>query len=543
MAKQISKIKEPPTTSDPQNFDAKADEFVACLPKFVTEANELAVEAEGNANAAQSSKQAAAASAEQAGQARDAAALSAQNLATAVNDAIECKQSAAKSANNAKKSETAVTQMSEAVKSAKSEIENEIEQAKSLINSGNGGVIDDSRVSEVSTYSSKKIDSDFSKTDHNHDTAYLSIEKFNEFKTKIVKKQSKLDFMVNFLQDVTADGVAVKIDDMSGSVYSFVEGGGDLVLHVDNGKYFYIGAMGSGRTIISDEIKNPNRKNILKRHQDLAPYPGAEVLFLYKVGDLLYFSRDSRFYVYNTKTEEWVEANSSMQGGSLDQMQRMHFIDPKFAVTRHSSGLKIKGTNAGNYITLDYSYSTVVIMQDYLIEMNDSAKTVKAYKIVVEGDNASKRPIDISQVPYHDSYISLATISSHYYDKGTKYYKKDDDLYYLETFEDGSVRGYALYKNKERLPIPIVPQSNEKLFLAQRTRFLINVYIGADQTYTRMYDITGKGKIVRLPVGVLCAEETERGVRIAYVPRLPANGKPRTFYEAILPYEIFSNEE
>ena len=541
MAKQISKIKEPPTTSDPQNFDARADEFVACLPKFVTEANELAVEAEGNANAAQNSKEAAAASAEQAGQARDAAALSAQNLATAVNDAIECKQSAAKSANNAKKSETAVTQMSEAVKSAKSEIENEIEQAKSLINSGNGGVIDDSRVSEVSTYSSKKIDSDFSKIDHNHDTAYLSIEKFNEFKTKIVKKQSKLDFMVNFLQDVTADGVAVKIDDTSNSGNSFVQGG-DLVLHVDNGKYFYIDTIGSKQAIISDEIKNPNGKNILKRDPNLFPYPSVEFLFLYKIEDLLYFSRSSTFFVYNTKTEEWVETYGNM-GGSLDQMQRMHFIDPKFAVTRHSSGLKIKGATGGNYINLDYVFSTVVIMQDYLIEMNDSAKTVKAYKIVVEGNNASKRLIDISQVPYHDSYISLATTNLKRYDRGTKYYKKDDDLYYLEAFDDGSARGYVLYKNKERLPIPIMPQGNEKLFLAQRTRFLINVYIGADQTYTRMYDITRKGKIVRLPVGVLCAEETEQGVRIAYVTRLPADGKPRTFYEAILPYEIFSNEE
>nr|WP_315017940.1 hypothetical protein [uncultured Campylobacter sp.] len=534
MAKQISKIKEPPTTSDPQNFDARADEFVACLPRFVTEANELAVEAEGNANAAQNSKEAAAASAEQAGQARDAAALSAQNLATAVNDAIECKQSAAKSANNAKKSETAVSEIKDGLADA-------LDTLEAMKKISKDGFIDDTQTRTNLTYSSKKIDSDFSKADHNHDTAYLSIEKFNEFKTKIVKKQNNLDFMVNFLQDVTADGVAVKIDDTSNSVYSFVEGS-DLVLHVDNGKYFYIGAMGSGRTIISDEIKNPNRKNILKRHQDLAPYPGAEVLFLYKIGDLLYFSRSSRFYVYNTKTEEWVETNSSM-GDSLDKMERMHFIDPKFAVTRHSSGLKIKGTNGGNYINLDYGSSTVVIMQDYLIEINDPSKTVKAYKIVVEGDNASKRPIDISQVPYHDSYISLAAIGSHYYDKGTKYYKKDDDLYYLETFEDGSVRGYALYKNKERLPIPIMPQSNEKLFLAQRTRFLINVYIGADQTYTRMYDITGKGKIVRLPVGVLCAEETERGVRIAYVPRLPANGKPRTFYEAILPYEIFSNEE
>ena len=542
MAKTITRLPEPPTTAEPQNFDDRADAFVGALPKFVTETNELAAELEENLSsaaslktAAQSSADSAADSAQTANNASNTAVSSASEAESSAQAASEAKTAAATSAKEAKESAQAAAETKEELSGSLGALE----EMKKIVATG---FIDDTQTRTNLTYSSKKIDSDFSKTDHNHDTAYLSIEKFNEFKTKIVKKQNNLDFMVNFLQDVTADGVAVKIDDTSNSVYSFVEGS-DLVLHVDNGKYFYIGAMGSGRTIISDEIKNPNRKNILKRHQDLAPYPSAEVLFLYKIGDLLYFRRSSFFYVYNTKTEEWVEANSSMQDSSLYQMERMHFIDPKFAVTRHSSGLKIKGTNGGNYITLDYSYSTVVIMQDYLIEMNDSAKTLKAYKIVVEGDNASKRPIDISQVPYHDSYISLAPISSHYYDKGTKYYKKDDDLYYLETFEDGSVRGYALYKNKERLPIPIMPQGNEKLFLAQRTRFLINVYIGADQTYTRMYDITGKGKIVRLPVGVLCAEETERGVRIAYVPRLPANGKLRTFYEAILPYEIFSNEE
>ena len=539
--KQITKLPQPPTTAEPQNFDDRADAFVGALPAFVTETNELAAEVEESLQTVQTlkenadaSKQAAQTSAQAASEAKEAAARSANEAESSAQEASEAKTAAATSAQEAKERAQAVAETKEELSGSLGALE----EMKKIVATG---FIDDSKVRTNLTYSSKKIDSDFSKTDHNHDTAYLSIEKFNEFKTKIVKKQNKLDFMVNFLQDVTADGVAVKIDDTSNSVYSFVEGG-DLVLHVDNGKYFYIGAMGSGRTIISDEIKNPNRKNILKRHQDLAPYPSAEVLFLYKIGDLLYFRRSSFFYVYNTKTEEWVETNSSM-GDSLDKMERMHFIDPKFAVTRHYSGLKIKGANGGNYINLDYAYSTVVIMQDYLIEMNDSAKTVKAYKIVVEGGNASKRPIDISQVPYHDSYISLAPISSHYYDRGTKYYKKDDDLYYLETFEDGSVRGYALYKNKERLPIPIMPQSNEKLFLAQRTRFLINVYIGADQTYTRMYDITGKGKIVRLPVGVLCAEETERGVQIAYVPRLPANGKPRTFYEAILPYEIFSNEE
>ena len=544
MAKTITRLPEPPTTTEPQNFDDRADVFVAAINPFRDEANALAEEAETNAQrsedantTAQSAKDAAQASAQAAGEAKEAAQISASEAESSAQAASEAKTAAATSAKEAKESAQAVAETKEELSGSLGALE----EMKKIVATG---FIDDTQTRTNLTYSSKKIDSDFSKTDHNHDTAYLSIEKFNEFKTKVVKKQNNLDFMVNFLQDVTADGVAVKIDDTSNSYRSFVRDG-EPVLSVDNGKYFYIDAMGSDKAIISDEIKNPNGKNILKRHQYLAPHPSAEVSFLYKIGDLLYFGRSSTFFVYNAKTEEWVETYGNMQGGSLYQMEKMYFIDPKFAVTRHSSGLKIKGTNGGNYINLDYAYSTAVIMQDYLIEMNDSAKTIKAYKIVVEGDNASKRPIDMSQVPYHDSYIKLVAADAQYYDRRIKYYKKDDDLYYLENFEndDGMSRSYALYKNKERLPIPIMPQGNEKLFLAQRTRFLINVYIGTDQTYTRMYDITGKGKIVRLPVGVLCAEETEQGVRIAYVTRLPADGKPRTFYEAVLPYGIFSNEE
>nr|DAO98520.1 MAG TPA: hypothetical protein [Caudoviricetes sp.] len=160
MAKQISKIKEPPTTSDPQNFDARADEFVACLPKFVTEANELAVEAENNANAAQSSKEAAANSAQLAEQARDAVALSAQNLAAAVNDAIECKQSAAKSANNAKKSETAVSEIKDGLADA-------LDTLEAMKKISKDGFIDDGTQSETKTYSSKKIEADFAPKNEN----------------------------------------------------------------------------------------------------------------------------------------------------------------------------------------------------------------------------------------------------------------------------------------------------------------------------------------------------------------------------------------
>lgn len=533
MAKQISALPTAPSTQRSARFNTEADTFVAALEPFRDEANALAEEAEANAQrsedasaTAQSAKDAAQASAQTASEAKEAAARSA-------SEAVSAKEIAVSAAASAKQSEQVATSVKEGLQDSA----NALEEMKKIVTTG---FIDDTQTRTNLTYSSKKIDSDFSKTDHNHDTAYLSIEKFNEFKTKIVKKQSKLDFMVNFLQDVTAVGVAVKIDDTSNSGNSFVQSG-EPVLSVDNGKYFYIGARGMDRAIISDEIKNPNGKNVFKRHQYLAPYQSTEIFFLYKIEDLLYFSRSTSFFVYNTKTEEWVEKDVSSQGGDFFLMGKTHFIDPKFAVTRHSSGLKIKGT--AGYISLNPAYDTVIIIQDYLIEMNDSSKTIKAYKIVVEGGNASKRPIGISQVPYHDSYIKNVESDLRNIDRRIKYYKKDDDLYYLETFEYGSVYGYALYKNKERLPIPIMPQGNEKLFLAQRTRFLINVYIGTDQTYTRMYDITGKGKIVRLPVGVLCAEEIEQGVRIAYVTRLPADGKPRTFYEAILPYEIFSNEE
>ena len=539
--KQITKLPQPPTTAEPQNFDDRADAFVGALPAFVTETNELAAEVEESLQTVQTlkenadaSKQAAQTSAQAASEAKEAAARSANEAESSAQAASEAKTAAATSAQEAKERAQAVAETKEELSSSLGALE----EMKKIVATG---FIDDTQTRTNLTYSSKKIDSDFSKTDHNHDTTYLSIEKFNEFKTKVVKKQNNLDFMVNFLQDVTADGVAVKIDDTSGSINSFVVSGLPI-LSVDNGKYFYIDAIRSKWGIISEEIKNPNSKNIFKRG-DLFPYPGITVAFLFKIGDLLYFSRQSQPYIYNTKTNQ-MEINHS-GAGEFYQMDQMRYIDPKFPITRHS-GKTLKILDTDGYIELEDQTGTIVVIQDYIIQMNYYTKSVKAFKITVNGRSASIAPIDMSEVPYHGLYKRMV-VETEWWRPSIRdqYYKKGSDLYYLENFEndDGISRSYALYKNKERLPIPIMPQGNEKLFLAQRTRFLINVYIGTDQTYTRMYDITGKGKIVRLPVGVLCAEETEQGVRIAYVTRLPADGKPRTFYEAILPYGIFNNEE
>lgn len=541
MAKQISALPTAPNTQRPATFNTEADAFVAALPTFVSEANALATEAATNAQrsedantTAQSAKESAQTSAQTASEAKEAAQISASEAEGSAQAASEAKTAAATSAQEAKERAQAIAETKEELSGSLGALE----EMKKIVATG---FIDDTQTRTNLTYSSKKIDSDFSKTDHNHDTAYLSIEKFNEFKTKVVKKQNNLDFMVNFLQDVTADGVAVKIDDTSGSGNSFVASRFPI-LSVDNGKYFYIDVIGSKWGIISEEIKNPNSKNIFKRG-DLFPYTGITVAFLFKIGDLLYFSRQSQPYIYNTKTDQMKVNHSG--AGEFYQMDQMRYIDPKFPITRHS-GKTLKILNTDGYIELEDQTGTIVVIQDYIIQMNYYTKSVKAFRITVNGRSASIAPIDMSEVPYHGLYKRMV-IETEWWRPSIRdqYYKKGSDLYYLENFEndDGISRSYALYKNKERLPIPIMPQGNEKLFLAQRTRFLINVYIGTDQTYTRMYDITGKGKIVRLPVGVLCAEETEQGVRIAYVTRLPADGKPRTFYETVLPYGIFSNEE
>ena len=44
MVTQISALPDPPTTTNPTNFDIKADAFVAAIPTFQTQANQLAME-------------------------------------------------------------------------------------------------------------------------------------------------------------------------------------------------------------------------------------------------------------------------------------------------------------------------------------------------------------------------------------------------------------------------------------------------------------------------------------------------------------------
>lgn len=54
----ITQLPVPPTTTDPDNFDPRADEFVGALPQFVTETNQLALEVMANRQAAEAASDA-----------------------------------------------------------------------------------------------------------------------------------------------------------------------------------------------------------------------------------------------------------------------------------------------------------------------------------------------------------------------------------------------------------------------------------------------------------------------------------------------------
>lgn len=173
--KQITKLPQPPTTAEPQNFDDRADAFVGALPKFVTEANELAAEVEESLQTVQTlkenadaSKQAAQTSAQAASEAKEAAARSASEAESSAQAAEqiktqtqEIKQSAQESlaaiAAAAQSSAQAARQSEQAAEQTKTELQtatNTLEQMKSIVKDG---FIDDTAQSENKTYSSKKI--------------------------------------------------------------------------------------------------------------------------------------------------------------------------------------------------------------------------------------------------------------------------------------------------------------------------------------------------------------------------------------------------
>ena len=154
MAKTITRLPEPPTTAEPQNFDDRADAFVGALPKFVTETNEVAAELEENLSSAASLKTAAQSSADSAAESAQTASSASSTAVSSANEAVAAKEIAVSAAASAKQSEQVVTSVKEGLQDSA----NALEEIKKIINDG---FIDDTQTRTNLTYSSKKIEADF----------------------------------------------------------------------------------------------------------------------------------------------------------------------------------------------------------------------------------------------------------------------------------------------------------------------------------------------------------------------------------------------
>ena len=162
--KQITKLPQPPTTAEPQNFDDRADAFVGALPKFVTETNTLAAEVEENLQTTQTlkedadtSKQAAQTSAQTASEAKEAAIQGANSAEISAQAAAQIKEQAQAFADAAQSSAQAAKQSEQAAEQTKAELQTATQALQDMKNIVKDGFIDDSAQSETKSYSSKKI--------------------------------------------------------------------------------------------------------------------------------------------------------------------------------------------------------------------------------------------------------------------------------------------------------------------------------------------------------------------------------------------------
>ena len=152
--KQITKLPQPPTTAEPQNFDDRADAFVGALPKFVTETNEVAAEAEQTLQTVQTLKEDADASKQSAQTFAQTASEAKEAAASSASEAVSAKEIAVSAAASAKQSEQVATSVKEGLQDSA----NALEEMKKIVATG---FIDDTQTRTNLTYSSKKIEADF----------------------------------------------------------------------------------------------------------------------------------------------------------------------------------------------------------------------------------------------------------------------------------------------------------------------------------------------------------------------------------------------
>ncbi|WP_304345394.1 hypothetical protein [Campylobacter showae] len=200
-----------------------------------------------------------------------------------------------------------------------------------------------------------------------------------------------------------------------------------------------------------------------------------------------------------------------------------------------------------------------MFIEDFIV-VKDGASISKVYKV---SDEFAITESSVNDLPLKEGDIKAIKNSiNNTVSMRSNYYKNGSDIYAFRHKDDNtSERSFGvLVKNKTQVDIPIQPVEaiQEDICLLRGTRYILRrnktladfskqrsgMYnleglikdMSEDSVYTDLFDIVDGKKPIRLPVLILSGEETEKGLKIAFLAKL-RDFIGTYFYETIIPYE------
>ena len=389
---------------------------------------------------------------------------------------------------------------------------------------------------------------------HNHDEVYLKIEDFEKYKNQ--KSAEEGEFLNKFIKDPINEKWTRKFFYTADKTDYPIMGGLVLI----NDKYAITKAQSSKRTL------NPV-------FTDFTPYFGAyepmakinmesssegRLKYLFRIGDEHYFRRemtgfDCEVHVYNETKGEWKRAGNM----SIGNLEYTSYIAPKYPLWRSlTSGMKISTTDDQEVAEFDFHNHPCFVIDDYVIRTKiNNENPQKVFKISKSGKKLVSQEVALSDTPFDGFDIYGSDLAGfNIVSECGEYFRNGDDFYYIRYFRTSSTNfkdRFKIYKNKELLscPIPPIAELGEEILILRSTRYLarrtsrgwnfMNNNISSDKpqnVYTDLFDLVNGQNPVRLPVHVLCAQESAKGLKIAFLPNA-SDADKGYFYETIIPYE------
>ena len=386
---------------------------------------------------------------------------------------------------------------------------------------------------------------------HNHDEVYLKIEDFEKYKNQ--KSAEEGEFLNKFIKDPTSDKISYKFFCLE-DPYTYPITKGGLVSIKD--KYLIVNEGGSSNKPVSPGVTAYTKpyKQISKLNENGT---GGTFRMLFTIGDDVYFcqSANQKLWKYNIPKNEWTYISNYEIQVTSDI-----YISPKYPLIRaDSSNNTIAVVGTSKTIKTQANFNDLLFIEDFIVVKN-GASISKVYKV---SDEFAITEASVNDLPLKEGDIKAIKINiANTVSMRGNYYKNGSDIYAFRYKDDGtSERNFGvLVKNKTQVDIPIQPVEaiQEDICLLRGTRYILRRHkpltdfskqrsgmyslddliknMSEDSIYTDLFDIVDGKKPIRLPVLILSGEETEKGLKIAFLAK-PRDFIGNCFYETIIPYE------